>query len=48
MAITMLALVAIKRRRDRSRALHEKWEQEDQDLVRQALATGDEEDGWVN
>jgi hypothetical protein len=48
MAITMLALVAIKRRRDRSRALHEKWEQEDQELVRQALATGDEEDGWVN
>jgi hypothetical protein len=48
MAITFLALVAVKRRRDRSRALHEKWEQEDQTLVRQALGSDEEEDGWIN
>jgi hypothetical protein len=48
MAITLLALVAIKRRRDRNRALHEKWDQEDQALVRQALGVDEEEDGWVN
>jgi hypothetical protein len=48
MTITLLALVAIKRRRDRNRALHEKWDQEDQALMRQALVIDEEEDGWVN
>jgi hypothetical protein len=45
MAITALALLAIKRRRVRSRAMHEAWEQEEQALY--AAADSDDPD-WVN